>query len=103
MKSKYKKRAHIGILSGIIIPSLPLLIPLLLKGSLRENLFLLIDIVMITSMIGYILIAWGCYNLAKAKGYSGRFGAMLGLLNFLGLIYLIILPDEHNKKQSLNG
>jgi hypothetical protein len=47
-------------------------------------------------IIGEVLFMYGLYFYAKAKGYSGWF-CLFGLLNLLGLIVLVLLPD-HRKQ-----
>lgn len=39
------------------------------------------------------IFVWGCWDLAKGKGYSGAVG-LLGLLSLVGLIILLALPDK---------
>ncbi len=44
-------------------------------------------------LIGYVAFIYGCVIYAKAKGYNWAFG-LLGLLNFIGLIILMVLPNK---------
>ena len=45
---------------------------------------------------GVFVYMYGLYFYAKSKGYSGWF-AVFGLLNLLGLIILVLLPDKRKQ------
>ena len=45
-------------------------------------------------LVGLIFFIWGCMNYAEGKGYSKWLG-LLGLLSCIGLIVLVILPDNN--------
>jgi len=47
-------------------------------------------------LVGVVLFIWGCMNYAVGKGHSKWLG-LLGLLSFIGLIILVILPDHHKE------
>ncbi len=42
---------------------------------------------------GIPLLFFGCYRMAKGKGYHGAW-ALLGLLSLIGLIILFLLPNR---------
>jgi hypothetical protein len=69
----------IGLISAIFLPDLPNL-----ASSLRA--FLQISC--------FVVFIWGCVELAKAKGYHPIWG-MLGILQLIGLIILIVLPNKN--------
>ena len=46
------------------------------------------------SLVGLLFFIWGCMNYAEGKGYSKWLG-LLGLLSCIGLIVLVILPDNN--------
>ncbi|MFA4934147.1 MAG: hypothetical protein WC574_06955 [Candidatus Omnitrophota bacterium] len=46
-------------------------------------------------LAGYFLLLFGCRALAKAKGYSGTMGLLVGLLSVLGLLILLLMKDKN--------
>jgi hypothetical protein len=44
-------------------------------------------------LAGTVLLFWGCWALARSKGYSGWF-ALVGLAGILGLVALALFPDR---------
>ena len=56
---------------------------------------LLVFILIISTILWY----WGLYHYAKSKGQSG-WAALLGLLNFIGLLVLILLPNKLKNQQN---
>ncbi|HIA18083.1 MAG TPA: hypothetical protein EYM91_00015 [Acidobacteria bacterium] len=62
--------------------------------------FFLVETVETAKVAGLVLIlislpvfVWGCMNYAEGKGYSKSVG-LLGLGSIIGLIVLIVLPEE---------
>ena len=45
-------------------------------------------------VVGSILLILAFSDFAKAKGYSGFVGILLGLCSCLGLLVLVLLPDR---------
>jgi hypothetical protein len=45
-------------------------------------------------LVGGILLILALCDFAKAKGYSGFVGLLLGLCSCLGLLVLVLLPDR---------
>ena len=87
MLPEYKTKSNIGIASGFgaqivgfMLPEEPAMIGLL-------SLLLLLG--------GVVLICWGCVCYAKGKGRSGFWG-ILGITSLLGLIILVLLPDDYS-------
>lgn len=83
-----QKRAAIGIPGGIAAIVVGRII-LSARGDGPEILGFFVAI------CGLLAFWWGCVQLAVAKGYSPWLGAALGLLNFIGIIILGVLPDKH--------
>ena len=52
-------------------------------------------------ILGIIPYFWGCYYMAKGKGYSGSL-ALLGLLSLIGIIVLFVLPNRYKKYPQVN-
>ena len=45
--------------------------------------------------VAYICLFVANWNYAKGKGYSGAIGILLGLLDIIGLIIMVILPNRY--------
>lgn len=48
---------------------------------------------------GMAFFVWGCVSYAQGKGYSGAWG-LLGLLSCLGLLVLVLMPDQYKNGSS---
>lgn len=46
-------------------------------------------------ILAFFLMLFGCRALAKAKGYNGIVGLLLGFLTILGLLILVLLKDKN--------
>lgn len=99
MEPKRKKKAIVGIVSGIIIP-LVIGLSFIILTPPREYFILTIATMYLVSMAGWIAIIWGSYHLAKGKGYSGTTGILLGLVGFIGLLILLLLADKNKDHQN---
>lgn len=51
-----------------------------------------------TYIVGVVIFFFGCYHMATGKGYHDSF-ALLGLLSFIGLIILFVIPNRTKKDQ----
>jgi hypothetical protein len=47
-------------------------------------------------VVSIVLFMWGCGLYARSKGYSPVLGAVLGILNVVGLLIVAALPDRRN-------
>ena len=47
-------------------------------------------------LIGLPVLMWGCMNYAEGKGHSKWVG-LVGLAGCIGIIILIVLPDQHKE------
>jgi len=83
----WQKKAALGIIGGIAITTLGVFVPAI-GTEWAIILFLLMEIV------GCVLQIWGCYYLAKGKGYHGAL-CILGVLCFPGLLILLVLPNKY--------
>jgi hypothetical protein len=72
----------IGLIAAIFLPD---------SKDLAELLRLVLQI------SSYAIFIWGCVELAKAKGYHPLWGA-LGILNLIGLLILILLPNKNKAR-----
>lgn len=87
MLQEYQKSMNLLIGSGVplfifgkfILPNFPSL-----PGVLAPT----------ADLVGYFLLLFGCRALAKAKGYSGAMGLLVGLLSVLGLLILLLMKDK---------
>jgi len=87
MRSRYKRKSAIGLGIGF---------PLVVGGFvLLFPKFGLPGVGAIAMLVGTPLYLWGCYALAKAKGYSTAIvlTALCGLL--FPMVVLLALPDKH--------
>lgn len=78
------------LLAGYFAARLGGLIPILLgagEGITKSPLFYGVYVT------GTVLLFWGCWALARAKGYSGWY-LLLAVAGLLGLIVLAVLPDR---------
>ena len=94
---RYRKRARLGGWLGLTLQP----ISLLMMGSLTE-----LDSMSIRAILGlvglafsFILMDWGIWNYAKAKGY-GNYVAALSLFCVYGLVVIMILPNKESTKSS---
>lgn len=79
MLSEKKRNTNIGIGLGLLLQ---------LVGSSMDTVGLLL------ALAGTAFFIWDCVNYAQGKGHSGWLG-LPGLVSLLGLIILVILPDQH--------
>ncbi len=78
------------LFAGYFAARLAGLIPVFLaagEGYSRSPLFYAVY------LAGTVLLFWGCWALARAKGYTGWL-ALLGLAGILGLVALALFPDR---------
>ncbi len=54
------------------------------------------------SVAGMLLAWWGCWNYARAKGYSGWLG-LIALIPCIGLLVLILLVDKAKEQSPAGG
>lgn len=80
MIAEFKKNVNLYVGVGILIS--------FLGGAMGDR-----PGATILLIIGEFLFIYGLYFYAKAKGYSGWL-CLFGLLNLLGLIILVLLPDK---------
>ena len=83
MLEEYKTKTNIGVGLGIVCQ--------LIGRSLSDTSPGLGSIVMLA---GTALFIYGCFSYATAKGHPSWYG-LLGFLSIIGLIVLVILPDNH--------
>ena len=100
MSPRYKRRAQIGIGSGI----LAYVGAFMAAQHIREILsFRLVPPVMIgisliaTMLVAVALFLWGCRSYAMAKGLNPIWG-YVGLLHIVGLLILFLLRDRHPER-----
>lgn len=102
----HRKKSNIGI--GVAILLVILFFILLSRGQqspewstktsdpfILSLTFLLVFILIISNILWY----WGLYHYAKSKGQSG-WTALLGLLNLIGILVLILLPNRFKNQQN---
>jgi hypothetical protein len=85
----WQKKATLGIILGIVLAILGGIVPAI--GSEGVVFRVLGGLMWLT---GTGLQIWGCYYLAKGKGYHGAF-SMLGVMCCLGLLILLVLPNKY--------
>ena len=83
MLKPYRKMSYVTLILGY-----PLLIigMVLLSGVAKKS-----DIIF---TLGYFLIGWGCWALAKGKGYHSAWG-LFGIINLAGPIVLAFFKDRN--------
>lgn len=91
MLTKYKARTNIGIGVGFLVMCIGTWMTRGHGGGISIAGRALV-------VAGLLFYLWGCAMYAKAKGQHPAWG-LLGLGLLLGLIALVILPDEHATPQ----
>lgn len=82
---KYRKKANIFILTGVVI--------LILSIVLMTNIDLNLNGYPI--LLSIAVMAWGMGWYSISKGYSRSLGLLLGVLSWIGLIILYVLEDKY--------
>ena len=88
--SEYKKVANLWLIVGFVI--------WFASNAIRQYYPSIIIMGWILFFIGYSMFIFGCINYVKAKGYHWAIG-FLGMLNLIGLIILVLLPDKNKALQ----
>jgi len=103
MNPKYTRTSLIVGLSGLILQTGCYALVKVFAQRARDHLAAPPDWVAYTLMVGFlagsVLIIMAFCDFAKAKGYSGFVGVLLGFCSCLGLVILALLPDR--TKESL--
>jgi hypothetical protein len=103
MNPKYTRTSLIVGASGIILQTGCYALVRVFAQRARDHLAAPLDWVAYTLMVGFlaesVLIIMAFCDFAKAKGYSGFVGILLGFCSYLGLVILALLPDR--TKESL--
>jgi hypothetical protein len=98
MNPKYTRTSLIVGISGLTLQTVCYALVKVLAQRARDHLpvppewvaYLLVAGV----LLGGILLILALCDFAKAKGYSGFVGLLLGLCSCLGLVVLVLLPDR---------
>lgn len=93
MNPKYRKNTYIGIGLGGVVSALS---GAIIKGFGEKMSVGGIILFTILSLGGAGFYLWGCCSWAKGKGYQVFYGFLLGILNILGLLILLLLPDKYD-------
>ncbi len=91
MLKRYGSNAAAGIIGSLVLLFLAGFLGRLLQSEALAGFFMLM------AVVSYV---WGCTQLAQSKGYSAWWGA-LALLSLVGLIILLVMPDESVDESSL--
>ena len=86
MIAEYQAKSNLGIAIGLGLQFLGFLI-----GNSEPSLA---PLATIAFLCGAGALLFGCVCYARGKGRSGAWG-ILGLTSLLGLILLVLLPDDH--------
>jgi hypothetical protein len=90
MLKQWQKKRNIGVSGGLIVSWAGVGLFFL---SPHTNLIYVAGLMV---LVGIILWFWGFTAYAIAKGYPAILGVCLALLlNVLGLVVLLVLPDKH--------
>jgi len=88
---EFRKKTRIGIGIGFFLKYLGGLI-LISTDNLVGTIFAIS-----IALIGFFTFINGCASYIKLKGYRRGWGAILGLMDLLGLLILFLLPEKPNK------
>lgn len=86
MLAEHKSKANVGVGLGFSLQLLGFL--LCGAGEAGGGLGCLLILASLP------LLIWGCLHYAEGKGHSKWIG-LVGLTGFLGLVVLVLLPDNH--------
>ena len=86
MLAEYKARSNVGIAVGLVMQVMGGICPAEPAWMAMLRVLLLFG--------GLGVFCWGCVSYAQGKGRNGLWG-VLGITSLLGLIILVILPDDH--------
>ena len=89
MREDQSAKAYVGVIIGFIVQ----VVGRLIANISNEGVI----IGAIVGLGGVAIFVWGCVNLAAVKGYSKWLG-LLGLLSCIGLVVLILLPDQSRRR-----
>jgi len=90
MRSSKVVNTNIGVGVGIVLQIIG-------KGLAAAD-HNLVPFAFIFVLVGAVFFIWGCMNYAEGKGHSKWLG-LLGLFSCLGLIVLILLPDNYKRRR----
>ncbi|MGV3617478.1 MAG: hypothetical protein ACO1SV_19300 [Fimbriimonas sp.] len=91
-RKKLKDRAAIKIMLAIFLVVIALYaVPLAIMVVSRDFVSMGITLALLSGMVTYF---WALADYARSKGYSGVL-CMLALLNLIGLIILLLLPEKN--------
>jgi hypothetical protein len=94
-RKKLKDRAAIKIMLAIFLVVVALYaVPLAIMVVPREFVSLVIVLTILSGVVTYV---WALADFARGKGYSGVL-CMLAILNVLGLIILLLLPEQNGQR-----
>ena len=85
MLTEWQRKTNIGVGLGAVLQVLGYLLSYAGNMAAVAGLLLL--------MIGTLVFLWGCMNYAEGKGHS-RWVGLMGLASIIGLVVLIILPEQ---------
>ncbi len=98
MNPKYTRTSLIVGISGLILQTVCYALAKTFAARARAHLPVPPEWVayalMAGVLVGGILLILALCDFAKAKGYSGFVGILLGLCSCLGLLVLVLLPDR---------
>ena len=95
---EFRKKTKIGIGIGFFLKYLGGIIYISTNGF-AETINNLTGAIFgsLIGLIGFFIFINGCASYIKLKGYRRGWGALLGLMDLLGLIILFLLPEKPNK------
>jgi uncharacterized YccA/Bax inhibitor family protein len=98
MNPKYTRASLIGGISGLILQTGCYALVKVFAERARAHQAVppeWVGYALVVGMVlGSILLILALCDFAKAKGYSGFVGLLLGLCSCLGLLVLVLLPDR---------
>ena len=98
MNPKYTRTSLIVGISGIILQTGCYALAKVFAGRERDHLAVPPDwvgyVLMGGVVLGSVLLILALCDFAKAKGYSGFVGLLLGFCSCVGLLVLALLPDR---------
>ena len=77
MLAEYNKQIGIGFGGGLLL--------FILGMGLSSVIF---------PLVAFFFWLYGCRSLARAKGYNGAIGLLLGLTVIFGVLILLVFPDR---------
>jgi hypothetical protein len=99
MLAAEKRKTNIGVGIGIALMTGGAI----LEGAGSVILIGIPNLLSVSPLAGVMMVAgmasftWGCFMYAQGKGYSQLMG-LFGLLSFVGLVILALMPDRHPEK-----